>query len=96
MESNYTESLSLEELAASVNYSKSHFCYLFKAVTGKTYIEYLHQLRITQAKKLLLETGKTVTDISYEVGYHTITHFNKHFKLIVGMTPSQYRNNQKP
>lgn len=91
---NYTESLSLDELAAFVNYSKSHFCYLFKAVTGMTYIEYLHQLRITQAKKLLLETKKTITDISYEVGYHTITHFNKHFKLITGMTPTQYRNHR--
>lgn len=96
LENNYTESLSLEELAASVNYSKSHFCYLFKAVTGKTYIEYLHQLRISQAEKLLRETKKTVTDISFEVGYHTITHFNKHFKLITGLTPSQYRNNQTP
>ena len=91
LESNYTESFSLDELAASVNYSKSHFCYLFKAVTGNTYIEYLHQLRINQAKKLLRETAKTITDISYEVGYHTIAHFNKHFKLITGLTPSQYR-----
>jgi AraC-like DNA-binding protein len=95
LESNYTESLSLEALAGFVNYSKSHFCYLFKAVTGKTYIEYLHQLRINQAKKLLRETEKTVTDISYEVGYHTIAHFNKHFKLITGLTPSQYRNTQR-
>ncbi len=95
MESNYTESLSLEALSGFVNYSKSHFCYLFKAVTGKTYIEYLHQLRINQAKKLLRETEKTVTDISYEVGYHTIAHFNKHFKLITGLTPSQYRITQQ-
>lgn len=94
LEKNYKESLSLDELAASVNYSKSHFCYLFKAVTGKTYIEYLHSLRIAHAKKLLRETEKTVTDISFEVGYHTITHFNKHFKLITGITPTQYRNNR--
>ena len=92
LENNYTESLSLEELAASVNYSKSHFCYLFKAVTGKTYIEYLHQLRIHRAKELLRETEQSITDISFNVGYHTVTHFNKHFKLLPGMTPTQYRN----
>lgn len=95
LEKNYTQSLSLEELAGLVNYSKSHFCYLFKAVTGMTYIEYLHDLRIRRAKQLLAQTDKTVTDISYAVGYNTISHFNKHFKQVAGVTPSQYRSRQK-
>lgn len=90
---NYSSSLSLDSLSASAGYSKSHFSYLFKAVTGKTYVEYLNEVRVSQAKRLLSETSKSILEISNEAGYNSLANFNKHFKQITGLTPSQYRKN---
>ena len=91
IEKNYDSDLTLEKIACEINYSKSHFCYLFKAVTGKTYVEHLNEVRIAQAKKLLSDTDKNISDISFEVGYRTIASFNKYFKFFTGVTPRQYR-----
>lgn len=89
---NYSKELTLDKIASEINYSKSYFCYLFKAVTGKNYVEYLNEIRILHAKELLRNTDKNITDISFEVGYKTIANFNKYFKQITGITPSKYRN----
>jgi len=91
IQENYTENLTLDTIAAAVNYSRSHFSYLFKAVTGKTYIEYLNEVRILKAAQLLRETDMNVVEISFEVGYNSIANFNKNFKLIMGQTPRQWR-----
>ena len=95
IESNYASELTLDKIAGETNYSKSHFCYLFKAVTGKTYIEHLNEVRIHHAKRLLRTTDKNVGEISFEVGYKTIASFNKYFKLFTGITPSGYRTVSK-
>lgn len=95
IESNYDSELTLEKIAGETNYSKSRFCYLFKAVMGRTYIEYLNEVRISRAKELLQDTEKNISDISFEVGYKTIANFNKYFKLLSGITPKQYRKNSE-
>lgn len=92
IQENYTENLTLDTISAAVNYSRSHFSYLFKAVTGKTYVEYLNEVRIFKAASLLRETDMNVVEISFEVGYNSIANFNKNFKLIMGKTPRQWRN----
>lgn len=89
---NYSRPMTLDEISSKAGYSKSHFCYLFKAVVGKTYIEYLNEVRITAAKKLLTETEMSVSEIAYEVGYNSCANFNKNFKLITGATPTSFRN----
>lgn len=89
---NYPQPLSLDRIAGEAGYSKSHFCYLFKAVMGKTYIEYLNEVRIEAAKRMLCETEKSVSEICFEVGYNSCANFNKNFKLITGLTPRNFRN----
>ena len=91
IESNYSKELGLDAICSEINYSKSYFCYLFKAVTGKTYVEYLNEVRISNACRMLSETDMNIGDISFEVGYKTIANFNKYFKIFTGTTPSKYR-----
>jgi YesN/AraC family two-component response regulator len=88
---NYNSDLTLDKIASAVNYSKSRFCFIFKAVAGETYIEYLNAVRIEKAKDLLKNSNLPITEISYLVGYYTIANFNKNFKLITGITPREYR-----
>lgn len=88
---NYDKNISLNEVATAVNYSKSHFSYLFKVVTGQTFVEYLNKVRIDKAVELLKNTDKNIIEISYEVGYNSVANFNKNFKTITGLTPRKFR-----
>lgn len=88
---NYNKNLTLKEVAAYVNYSRSHFSYLFKVVTGQTLVEYINGLRVEKAIELLKTTTKSITEISFEVGFNTIPNFNKTFKQYTGHTPKFYR-----
>ena len=92
IDENYSKALTLEEIASKAGYSKSHFCYLFKAVMGKTYVEYLNKVRVAAAEKLLCETEMSVSEICFEVGYNSCANFNKNFKTLSGVTPTSYRN----
>ena len=91
IDENFDKNISLRETAHKVNYSSSHFSYLFKAVTGQTFVEYLSRKRIEKAIELLNNTDMNITDISYEVGFNTISNFNKTFKEFTGQTPRGYR-----
>ncbi|MBR5543789.1 MAG: AraC family transcriptional regulator [Oscillospiraceae bacterium] len=92
---NYNKNISLKELSDEVNYSRSRFSYLFKSVAGQTFVEYLNSVRIDRAIDLLNNSDKSITDISYEVGFNTISNFNKTFKHLTGYTPRNYRKNIK-
>lgn len=89
---NYDKNINLNDVAAAVNYSRSHFSFLFKTVMGQTFIEYLNRIRIEKATELLQSSDLSITDISYTVGFNTITNFNKNFKHYIGITPKAYKN----
>ncbi|PZX59748.1 AraC-like DNA-binding protein [Algoriphagus ratkowskyi] len=88
---NCARHISLEEVAEQAYMSKEAFCRFFKLRTRRTFTQYVQQLRITEAKKLLLETDKSISEISFEVGFQTLSHFNKSFKLLTEMTPKDWR-----
>lgn len=88
---NSTRQISLEEVAEQAFMSKEAFCRFFKLRTRRTFTQYVQQLRITEAKKLLLETDMGISGISYQVGFQTLSHFNKTFKNLTGMTPKEWR-----
>jgi AraC-like DNA-binding protein len=86
-----TEELSLEQVAKSVNTSKFYFCKIFKKATGINFTDYLSRVRTERAKNLLLNPNLRVSEIAYEVGFQSLTHFNRVFKRILGSSPTHYR-----
>jgi AraC-like DNA-binding protein len=86
---------SLKEAAAHISMSVPTFTRLFRRMTGTTFIAYLNQWRIDRACTLLLETGSPVLDISLTVGFNNLSHFNRQFRRIAGMTPREYRKRGK-
>jgi len=86
-----TEDLSLGQVAKAVNMSTFYFCKMFKKITGINFTDYLSRVRIEKAKNLLLNPNLRISEIAYEVGFQSLTHFNRVFKKIIGQSPTQYR-----
>jgi YesN/AraC family two-component response regulator len=86
-----TEELSLAQVAKAVNTSKFYFCKIFKKATGINFTDYLSRVRTERAKNLLLNPNLRVSEIAYEVGFQSLTHFNRVFKRILGRSPTEYR-----
>ena len=86
-----TENLRLGHVANSVNTSTFYFCKMFKKVTGINFTDYLSRVRIEKAKNLLLNPNLRVSEIAFEVGFQSLTHFNRVFKKILGQSPTEYR-----
>jgi AraC-like DNA-binding protein len=87
----YLEPITLEQVAAIAEMSIPTFCRFFKKNIKKTYFNFLQDLRISHACKLLTNTNKPVMDCCYESGYNSWAHFSKQFKQIKRITPSMYR-----
>jgi AraC-like DNA-binding protein/ligand-binding sensor protein len=86
-----TEELTLGLVAKAVNTSTFYFCKMFKKVTGINYTDYLSRVRIEKSKNLLLNPNLRVSEIAFEVGFQSLTHFNRVFKKILGQSPTEYR-----
>lgn len=86
----YVREINLEEIAQAAGMNSSAFCRYFKEKTGKSTLQYINELRIGYACKLLLTGELSVTQICYECGYNNISNFNRHFKRITRHTPSEY------
>lgn len=93
IQSNYRETLTIEELASVCHFSQTHFMNFFKRYAGMTCIEYINHYRITRAAADLVETERQVMDIALENGFRNISYFNKVFKERFGVTPGSYRKN---
>lgn len=88
---NFSEELSLKVISEKFNFSRYHFCRTFKKVTDFTFKEYLNLIRVKEAKRILRTSNLNITEISHQVGYNSLIHFDRKFKEIVGKTPSEYR-----
>jgi AraC-like DNA-binding protein len=86
------EDISLGHVAKAVNTSTFYFCKMFKKSTGLNFTNYLSRVRIEKAKNLLLNPNLRISEIAFEVGFQSLTHFNRVFKKIIGQSPTQYRN----
>jgi len=92
IEKHKSDAISLSEVARALNVSTFYFCKLFKKATGINFTEYLSRVRIEKAKNLLLNPNLRVSEIAYEVGFQSLTHFNRVFLRIVGRSPTAYRD----
>jgi len=86
-----TEEIKLGHVAKAVNMSSYYFCKMFKRVTGINFTDYVARIRIEKSKNLLLNPNLRVSEIAFEVGFQSLTHFNRVFKKILGQSPTEYR-----
>jgi AraC-like DNA-binding protein len=90
---NYHKEIRLTDVANYVNMSEVSFSRFMKKRTGKNYIEYLNDLRLGIASRCLIDTTKTIAEISYECGFNNLSNFNRIFKKRKGSTPKEFREN---
>jgi len=93
MHEHYKDEICLSDVANYVNMSEVSFSRFMKKRTGKNYIEYLNDLRIGIATRHLLDTTKTIAEISFECGFNNLSNFNRIFKKKKGYTPKEFREN---
>jgi AraC-like DNA-binding protein len=89
---NRFQAISLEQVAEKANLSKEAFCRFFKLRTRKTFTQYLQQLRIAEAQKLLIETDLGIAEIAYRVGFENLSYFNRSFKNLCNQSPRDFRS----
>lgn len=88
---NFATKISLDKIADIANISTNSFCRYFKTKTKKTYFQYLIEIRVQNACKLLIENKLTISGVCYASGFNNFSNFNRFFKQITGTSPLQYK-----
>lgn len=88
---NYANPISLSDVADIACMTTNSFCRFFKKMTNKSFTQFLNEVRVRNASRLLLQDSLTVSEVCYLAGYSSITNFYKQFKHIMGSTPNAYR-----
>jgi AraC-like DNA-binding protein len=86
-----TEELQQHKIAALINLSESAFCKFFKRTIGKTYSDYLNEIRVGHSCHLLMESDETIREIAYRSGFESLTYFNRVFLRKKGLRPGEFR-----
>lgn len=89
------EQMTLESVAGAVNVSPFHFCKIFKRATGLTFTDFVSRARVEKAKRLLMKPAARITDVAYDVGFQSLSHFNRSFRRIASESPTEYRGRMK-
>lgn len=92
---NFIQNITLEEASSIANLSVPAFCRYFKNRTNKTFIQFLNEVRVSNACKLLTEGEQSIESICYSCGYTNVSFFIKQFKKITGFTPLSYKKKYK-
>jgi AraC-like DNA-binding protein len=85
------EELSLADVAKTAGASVFHFCKVFHKATGLTFTDYVARIRLEDARTRLLNPNLRVSEIAYDVGFQSLTQFNRTFKRVFGQSPSEFR-----
>jgi AraC-like DNA-binding protein len=88
---NIQEGIELDNISKHMGMAPTSFCRYFKKKTNAPFMQYVKNVRISIAAKMLVETDKSITQICYDSGYNNLANFNHYFKTTMGKTPSQYR-----
>lgn len=92
---NLQNPIRIEEVSKLINMTPSAFSHFFKKRTQRSFTDYLTELRIGNAAKLLIESEKNISEICYESGFNNVSNFNRSFRQQKGCTPSEFRAQQK-
>ncbi len=88
---NMAEDISLADCARASHMSTFYFCKMFKKATGLSFTEYLSRLRVEEACARLLDPHVRISEVAFEVGFQSLSQFNRAFKKIAGQSPTEYR-----
>lgn len=88
---NFDNNISLNEVATVANMATTTFCNFFKEHYRVTFMEYVTEIRIGHACKLLSDSTKNIVEAAYESGFNNLANFNRQFKKLKNMTPTEYR-----
>jgi AraC-like DNA-binding protein len=88
---NYKKDITLDEISSISNLSVTSFCRYFKLMTRKTYYDFLIEIRISHACRLLVENKLPTEVICFDCGFNNVSNFYRHFKKITGITPLEYK-----
>lgn len=90
----HAENIALDLVAEAVHMSKYHFCRLFHSATGATFLEYLTNVRLARAHRMLVETDLTIEDIASAVGFSSSVNMSRVFRKVYHMAPKDFRKNR--
>lgn len=90
-----TEPMLLETVAREVHVSLFHFCKVFKRATGTTFTDYVNRARVEKAKRMLMRPDARITEVAYDVGFQSLSHFNRSFRRIASESPTEFRARMK-
>jgi AraC-like DNA-binding protein/ligand-binding sensor protein len=90
------EPLSLAAVAHASGASVFHFCKVFKKSTGLKFTDYVTRVRLEDAKTQLLNPGRRISEVAYDVGFQSLTQFNRMFKRVFGQSPTEFRADLHP
>jgi AraC-like DNA-binding protein len=89
---NYPNKIFLREIAELVNLTPHSFCRYFKSRTSKVFSSFVNEVRVGNASKMLIENKETISQVCYKTGFNYLSNFNRQFKKIKGMTPSEFQH----
>lgn len=91
LKSNYQHKITLDDITEEMNMTKVSFSRFIKKRSGKTFIEFLDDIRLSHASRLLMDTQHPIAEISYKCGYNNLSYFNRTFKRKLKITPKEFR-----
>ena len=91
VEEHYDGDITVEDAAELINVTPSYFCRIFKASIGNTFVNFINNYRIMQAKQKLLKPEATITEVMYETGFSNYSYFNRVFRKYSGYSPTEYK-----
>lgn len=95
VQANFQEEVNLEQAARLANMTVPAFCRYFKKLTRKTFSQFTNEFRIAHACRMLGDDNLTIAAVSFESGFNNLSHFNRQFKNITGLSPRAYRKDLK-
>lgn len=95
IQSNYKNTISLDEISEAGNVSRSQCCKIFKEIINKSPNDYLTEYRINKSVDLISSTNMKMTEIAYECGFNGSSYFAEIFKKMMGISPREYRKTIK-
>ncbi|MEL7006957.1 MAG: AraC family transcriptional regulator, partial [Bacteroidota bacterium] len=92
VQTHFQQDIVIADVANHVNMTLPAFCWFFKQVTEKTFTEFVNEFRVSYACELISQGELSISEISYQCGFQSVSYFNRRFKGIIGVAPLKYRS----